>query len=336
MAIVTSDPHSWFVSTNSKGVSQTLFNEETYEHNYPFGFEVNFSDTPSPQQNTVTLYNLSKEHRNFYTKGQKCYVAFNWGASKKILTEGYITKIDTNQSDGTTETMVITLTEGTDYNNVSARKLKVSKSTKVSRYKTIKVSASGHYVRKRVSEHGHWKYVRKYVKTKAKTKRIKTRATKSVIVNKTYRKGTRYLKLIKGVASQSGIKIAKIDLAKDPIMKKSFTAKGKPLTLLKQLVAKTGSKMVYVRGKLEIVNPKSNKRTWYDIDDQDLTVPPTYNEDNDGAGSWEITTPLLPDITTNSGIKMESKYISGNFYVKSGQHNFDGSNPTTQMSLAKI
>ena len=165
---------------------------------------------------------------------------------------------------------------------------------------------------------------------------MKTRATKTVFVNKTYRKGTTYKKIIQGIASQAKIKIAKIDLAKNSKIKKSYTAKGKPLTLIKDLVKKTGSKMTYVRGKLEIVNPKSKKRTWIEIDDQDLVQPPTLSEDNEKDNAWEIVTPLIPEITTNVGIHMESKFCKGYYYVKSGQHSFDGDNPQTQSTLVKI
>jgi len=316
MAIITKNPHSWFVVTNSKGTKQTVSNNERYKHNYPFAFEANFSDVPTPPVNTVTIYNMSKEHRAFYHKKQKCYLAFNWGEDKKIISEGYITKIDMNQSDGVTDTLVITFTEGTDYNNVKARKLKVKKSKKVNHYKTIKVLKNGHY----------------------RKKRVKTRATKTILVNKTYKKGKTYKTLIKGVAAQAGIKISKLDLAKNPKIKKSITAKGKPLSLIKQLVKKTGSKMTYIKGKLEIVNPKNSKRTWYVIDDQDLIQPPTYNESDsdDGEGTWEITVPLVPEITVNVGIKMSSRYLKGKYYVKAGQHTSDGENPQTQCSLVAL
>lgn len=123
-------------------------------------------------------------------------------------------------------------------------------------------------------------------------------------------------------------------------MKKNFTAKGKPLTLINNLLKKTGSKMTYVKGKLEIVNPKGMKRTWFEIDDKDLIQPPSYNEDNsdddDGKGTWEITVPLVPEITVNVGVLMNSKYLKGRFYVKAGQHSSDGENPQTQCSLVSM
>ncbi|WP_281830339.1 hypothetical protein [Lactobacillus amylolyticus] len=315
MSIVTKDPHSWFVCTNGSGETQTVYNDETYEHNYPFGFEVNFADAATPQENTVTLYNMSKEHRAFYHRKQKCYVAFNWGKSKKILTEGYITKIDVPTRDGVTESQVITFTEGTDYANIEARKMKITKRRRVTGHKTVKVcNKKGKLVRRSV-----------------KTREIKTKR-----VNKTYRKGTDYMTLIKGIASQSGIKIAKIDLAKNPKLKKAYTATGKPLTLLKQIVKKTESEMTYIQGKLEIVNPKASKRTWYVIDDQDLVEPPASDEASDGEDTYEITIPLVPDITVNVGIHMKSKYLTGDYYVKSGKHTFDGENPQTQCSIAKV
>ena len=353
MAIVTKDPHAWFVAENDKG-TQTIYNNETLGHNYPFGFQVNFSDTPTPQIDQVTLYNLSKEHKNFYHRKQHCYLAFNWGKEKKILAEGYISKIDMTQHDGVTDTQVISFTEGTDYNNVKARKLKISKKKKTNKYKTVKVREKDHY--KNTWE--HWttietyksgpkkgqKYVKRHrrskkvlVKGKTKNKRVKYRGSKTVQVNKTYRKGTSYKKIIQGIASQSGIKISKIDLAKNPTIKRPFTAKGKLLTLIKNLLKKTGSQMTYVRGKLEIVNPRAMKRTWYVIDDKDLIQPPTYNEDGSGdKGTWEITIPLVPEITVNVGIIMKSKYPKGKFYVKAGQHTSDGENPQTQCSLVSM
>jgi hypothetical protein len=314
MTIVTKDPHSWFVCKDKKGNTQTVYNNERYEHNYPFTFEVNFADIASPQKNTVTLYNMSKEHRQFYKKGMYCYVAFNWGPEKKILSEGYITKIDIPTSDGVTESQQITFTEGTDYNNVKARTLKVAKKKTVNKTKKVKV-------------------------TTAKTKRVKYKATETKYVNKTFPKKTHYKTIIKSVASQAKIKIAKIDLAKNPKVKRPFTAKGKPLNLIKKLVADTGSKMLYERGKLVIINPKTAKRSWFVIDDQDLIQPPSYNEDSDndkGEGTWEINVPLVPEITTQTGIIMKSKYLKGKYYVKAGQHTFDGENPQTQCSLASL
>lgn len=351
MSIVTKDPHAWFVAENEGGDKQTVFNNERFKHNYPFGFEVNFADQPTPQTNTVTLYNMGSEHRNFYQKGQRCYVAFNWGSDMKILAEGYITKIDVRQSDGVTDTQVITFTEGTDYKNVEARKLKVAKKKTVNTTKTVKQYVKGHYENKRIRYttkeidkktgrtiiKGHYKTVQKYVKANTKNRRIKTRATKTLLVNKTYKAGTKLSALIKGIASQSGIKISKMDLAKDTAIKKAYTAKGKPLTLIQALVKQADSKLIYVRGKLEIVNPKNTKRTWYEIDDKDLIQPPSYNESDGGEeGTWEITIPLVPDITVNVGIKMKSRYLDGKFYVKAGQHSSDGENPQTQLSLASL
>jgi hypothetical protein len=329
MAVITQNPHLWFIVTNSEGKTQTLFNEEKVEHNYPFTFEAPFADLPTPQQNTVTIYNLSNEHSNFYKKGQKAELYFNWGKSKKIIAEGYISKVGRGQNDGVTSTKVITFTEGTDYNNIKAREIRIKKDKKVNKYKTVKKVEAGHF-----KTYKNGKKV--WIKAKTKNKRIKTRVTKTILVNKTYRKGTSYERIIKGIASQAGIKLAKIDLAKNPNIKRAYTAKGKPLTLIKQLVKKTGSKMTYIRGKLEIVNPKSSKRTWYVIDDDDLIQPPTENEDNEGQNTLEILTPLIPEITTNTGIQLKSRFAKGYFYVKSGQHSFDGENPQTQSSLIKI
>lgn len=48
------------------------------------------------------------------------------------------------QHDGVTDTQVISFTEGNDYSNVKARKLKVNKTKKVNKYKTQKVKEKDH------------------------------------------------------------------------------------------------------------------------------------------------------------------------------------------------
>lgn len=197
---------------------------------------------------------------------------------------------------------------------MKANRLKVEKKKTVHKHKIIKVTEKGHY----------------------KNKRVPTRETKTVRSNKTYKKGTTYKALIQGIASQCGIKIDRIQLHKNPALTRPYTAKGKPLTLIKQLVQKTESVINYRKGKFEIIDPKSEKRTWIDIDDQDLVQPPSNNEADNGKETWEITTPLIPDITVGVGINMKSKYLKGRFYVKAGQHTSDGENPQTQCSLAAM
>lgn len=318
MAIVTTNPHTWVRIVNEKtGQELTIMNSETYGNNYTIGFEANFANSATPQSCQITFYNLSEEHRKFLKKGLKVYLYFNWGSSKKLLVEGYITKIDTKTTDGVTDTQTFTFKEGTDYSNISARKIQEEKKKTVSKYKKTTITKNG----------------------KKTTKKVKTKTTKTQRVNRVFRAGTSYKAVIQGIASAAGIKIAKLELAKNPKLKKAYTAKGKPLNLLKQLVKQTNSAITYVRGKLEIVNPKSLKRTWVEIDDQDLIQPPSYNESDDDKssdGTWEIVIPLLPEITTNVGVEVNSKYLKGRFYVTAGQHTNDGENPQTQCSLKKM
>lgn len=359
MAIITKDAHTWVdVTDEDTGEQLSVFVDSTNDTHNPFvPFEINFSDASKPADNTVTFYNLSKEHRDFFRKKEKVEVFFNWGKSKKMLGQGYISALNLDHSDGTTDTLQLTFTEGTDYSNVKARALKIKKTKKQNQYKTVKKKVPGHYVNHRKSvavtetyKRGpkkgqthvvhHWAKSREWVKEKTVNHRIKTRSTKTVLVNKTFPKGSTYKKIIEGIAAQAGIKISKIDLAKNPTMKKAYTATGKPLTLLKKLVEKTESKLMYVRGKLEIVNPKSTKRTWYTIDDNDLMQPPAYAESltsaDDNKGTWEIITPLVPDITVGTGIIMKSRYLKGKYYVKAGKHYSDGENPQTQCSIARL
>lgn len=338
------DPHAWFIVKNDAGETQTLLNEEIKDHNYPFGFEVNFSDTPTPAQNTVTIYNMSKDHREFYKKKQKCQLDFNWGAPHKTICEGYLSQIGVNQSDGTTENIVITYTEGVDYSNVEARKLKVINSKKVNHYTTVKKKIPGKYVKKRIHYYttekgkkvGHYKYKKEYVKAHYEKKRVKTKVTKNYTVNMTFKKGKTYEQIIKAVIAKSGIKVSKIELHTNSAIKKAFTAKGKPLTVLKDLVKKADSKLLYIRGELQILDPKAKRKSWYVITDDILMSPPTLDEDSDGVETWEIVTPLIPEVSTLTGIMMQSKYLKGKFFVSAGVHSSDGTNPQTQMSIQSV
>lgn len=354
--IVTKDPHMEFVAVDSDGHKQIVYNNETYQHNYPFTFEIPFSDQPVPQTSTVTLFNMTQEHKDFYKKGLHCWINFNWGDSPKKIGEGYISSVAKASNDGVTDSKTLSFTEGTNYTNVKARTLRMKKKKEVNHSKTVKVTEKGHWENKRYSQPSvevykrgpkkgqkhtvhHWAHRKVWVKPKTKNKRIKTRATKTYYVNKVFRKGTSYKKVIEGIASQTGIKIDKIDLAKNGTLKKAYTAKGKPLNLLNYWAKKCKSKMTYEQGKLVIINPKASKRTWFVIDDKDLIQVPSEgetNEANEGDANWEIITPLIPDVTTNVGIIMDSKFLKGKFYVKAGQHSFDGENAQTQCTLVKI
>lgn len=355
MTIVTKDPHMRFVVTDPKsGKKQSVYNNETPKHNYPFAFQVPFSNGPTPQTNTVTLYNMSKEHFAFYHKKFKAQLYFGWGSSDKLLTEGYITKIDSTKHDGVTDSRTVYFKEGTDYSNVKASKLKFKKTKKVNKYKTVKVKEKDKRVRHRrrttetkVYKEGkkkgqkytvhHWKYYYVTQKGKVKNKRVKTRATKTQFVNKTFRKGTLRKKIIQQVAAKGGIKLAKIELKENKPIKKSLTASGKPLTLLQNLVKDCKSKMIRSKGKLEIINPEKTKRTWINIDDKDLIEPPTTNESDSGEKTtYEISTPLIPEAGPEVGVIMNSKYLKGKFYISAGQDSNDGENPTTQCTLIAL
>ncbi len=355
MTIVTKDPHMRFVVTDPKsGKKQSVYNNETPKHNYPFAFQVPFSNGPTPQTNTVTLYNMSKEHFAFYHKKFKAQLYFGWGSSDKLLTEGYITKIDSTKHDGVTDSRTVYFKEGTDYSNVKASKLKFKKTKKVNKYKTVKVHKKGYYKKTRErytttetykegkrkgQKHtvGHYRYKKKWVKATTKNKRVKTRATKTQYVNRTFKKGTLRKKIIQEVAAKGDIKLAKIELKQNKPIKKSLTMSGKPLTLLQNLVKDCKSKMIRSKGKLEIINPEKVKRTWIEIDDKDLIEEPTTNESDSGEKTtYEISTPLIPEAGPEVGVIMNSKYLKGKFYISAGQDSNDGENPTTQCTLVAL
>ena len=85
--IVTKDPHMEFVAVDSKGHKQIGYNDETYEHNYPFTFEIPFTNDPVPSTFTTTIFNLTEQHKDFYKEGMHCWINFNWGKDTKKIAE---------------------------------------------------------------------------------------------------------------------------------------------------------------------------------------------------------------------------------------------------------
>lgn len=111
MTWATKNPHTWLVIVDRKsGKRMEIYNDETPNHDFTIPFEVNFSDEATPAVNTVTLYNISKKHASFPKKGMKIYLYFNWGSSKKLICEGYITKVDSTHHDGVTDSKVLSFT----------------------------------------------------------------------------------------------------------------------------------------------------------------------------------------------------------------------------------
>lgn len=80
--IITKNPHTWIKVVDEKtGQTLEIMNSESYKHNYTIGFEVNFANSATPQSSTVTFYNLSKEHRDFFKKGAEGLLIFCMGNS---------------------------------------------------------------------------------------------------------------------------------------------------------------------------------------------------------------------------------------------------------------
>lgn len=168
----------------------------------------------------------------------------------------------------------------------------------------------------------------------------KSKAVKKSI-SASFAKGAKLKTIINRVASKGKVPLEKVDLKNNKAYKKGYTAKGKPLTVLKSLAKAGGSELFLRRGKYYII--QMGKANGYDehillttkVKGQHggtgLIQYPTINEDDNTA---EIVSLLRYQVSTGSVVQVDDRFLKGTYRVKSGEHAFDGSAFTTTMEVA--
>lgn len=293
--------------------------KQRLNHSMEIQFNVPFSDSSTPPTCTVTIMNLAKKHRKLFKEGYEVKLYAGYAEDGVgLLSAGVIRKISPFTSDGTNNTFSFTYREGQDYSKLLSSAEKADKKAKASRAKKAKAIGK---------------------KAAANLLKIKKHTALS------FGRGTSAETIIRRVASDAGIKLSKVYLAKSKKYKKGYTAHGKPITAIKSVAKACGSKVYYRRGSI-VIDDLSKIRGHNEhilvtshVKGQHggtgLIQYPTTDSDDASAKhqTWSVVSLLRYQVSTGSVVTVEDKFLKGTFRVKSGEHVCDGSAFTTTMEV---
>lgn len=307
--LVLSTPHE----------SVTFDYKQTLNHSMGIQFNVPFSDSNTPPTCTVTIMNLAEKHRKLFKKGYeiKLYAGYSEDGVG-LLSAGVIRTISPFTSDGTNNTFSFTYREGQNYSKLVSSADKANQAAKAARDKKAKVIGK---------------------KAAANLPKIKSHSSLS------FSKGTAAETIIRRVASDAGINIDSIYLAKPKTYKKGYTCHGKPITIIENIAKDCGSHVYYRRGMIaiddlsKIRGHNEHILVTTHIDGQHggtglIQYPTTDSEDADATHqTWTVVSLLRYQVSTGSVITVDDRFLKGTFRVKSGEHACDDSAFTTTMEV---
>lgn len=292
---------------------------QTINHSLGIQFNIPFSDSSTPPTCTVTIMNLAKKHRDLFQKGYELKIYAGYAEDGVgLISGGVIRKISPFTSDGTNNTFSFTYREGQDYSKLQSSATQANQ----------KIDAA--------------------LKAKAKVIGKKAAANLPKVKKHTglsFGKGTAAETIIRRVASDAGIDIASIYLAKPKAYKKGYTAHGKPIKVIQDIAKACKSRVYYRRGMILIDDLSKMKGHNEHILVTDhikgqhggtglIQYPTTDSDDADAKHqTWTITSLLRYQVSTGSVVTVEDKFLKGTFRVKSGEHVCDDSSFTTTMEV---
>lgn len=152
-------------------------------------------------------------------------------------------------------------------------------------------------------------------------------------VNITFGKGTDAGTIIQRVAKEAGIPLAEARLRKNKIYGSGYTADGQAIGILEEVAKACDTSLYFRRGQLVIKNFRDGNTQRLVLNSSSgLISQPERIETEDYSG-WSFQCLLQHKISTGTAISLNSKNVKGNFYVKSGEHSYDGSNFVTNCEV---
>lgn len=137
------------------------------------------------------------------------------------------------------------------------------------------------------------------------------------------------------LARRAGIPLEIVSLKENKVFNEPYSASGTPISALEEVASEAKSKLFYRRGKLMVRDIHQDEG----FDEQfklssatGLLDSPQREEDDDWQG-YSIRSILNHRMATASIISLSSRYIGGDFRIKSGSHTFDGTNPETNAEI---
>jgi|GEM_PF-2643537 len=131
---------------------------------------------------------------------------------------------------------------------------------------------------------------------------------------------------LREIAANAGIDLQIKTLKTDYVFRSGYTTSSDPRRSIEDIAKLCETPFYYDRGKLVVHDIKSSQNASIVINrDTGLISQPSYKETNEEQRSWSVETLLLNNCFTGSKIELRSNNVSGTFFVKSGEHNYDGS-----------
>lgn len=157
-------------------------------------------------------------------------------------------------------------------------------------------------------------------------------------LNKSYKGPTQASFIIKSLAAEMGLRIGEINLPIDKQYNRGLRVSGYIGTKLRDIaVNDCKAKMHITNGFLYVRPPKGGKTTAFVLNpDTGLVGTPTeIIQEKDGKEiiSYEVVSLLNHQLTVDSIIKVESKFLSGFYRIKKGTFISDGSQHITKMEV---
>lgn len=154
-------------------------------------------------------------------------------------------------------------------------------------------------------------------------------------VNITFNKGTDAKTIINRIALKSSIIYYELELKKNKVYDKGFTADGQPLQLIREVAEACETQVYFKRGKLVIKNfrdTKSKERLKLSYKNG-LFESPERIENEDYKG-WSCQSLLQHKISIGTPVSLETRTVKGSdFFVKNGTHVCDGSSFVTNFEV---
>lgn len=103
--------------TIDNGSKTTTFFNSNAINSLEIKFDSEFSDEPTPNTTTVTIFNLSESSRKEIKKGAKIILKAGYVGDIGIISEGYINEVLPIRYDGVTKETTFNFIEGVDYSS---------------------------------------------------------------------------------------------------------------------------------------------------------------------------------------------------------------------------
>lgn len=266
--------------------------------------EINGGDGGSPATNTISLYNLSKEHEALFKKKMHIVVKAGGYDIFGVIGVGNITKVSPEAIDGEDRYISITFVAGKDYSKSKNIYSTYSSTTQVKHsYKT------------------------------SKGQTITWTTSKKKNINICFKKGVKAKTIIQRISRDADIPIATLSLKNNKVYKHGYTLSKRPMTAMKEIVKDCGSRLWYRMDDV-VIDFEEKPKTWdthlYLTLKDGLVNMPTPSEEDGKKDSWTIVTYLNPLVSIGSVFYVAAN-IRGLVRVKSYTHSLDDMQTTCEV-----